>query len=1410
MTPGIAQDRAAADRYLSGASTASHLIQRQLLWIAVGVILVSGALVVLVLFYQRTQKLEAGLRQSESFAQVIEEQTTRTLQTVDQQLQLAATNLRQLEAENRLNEASARLVLRGQLDGLPYVRAMWVLDAQGRIVYDSDIGNIGVSLADREYFQIYRDQPKTQFHVGAPVLSRSTGTWLISASRPLPADKGAFKGVIVAAVEPPYFDRLWRTVDLGAGGSVALLRTDGTLMMRSPFDASAMGKNFSGGNLFKVRLVKAPAASFQDTSPIDGAMRIYAYRTLAMHPDLVVVVGQRADAVLASWRHLAMLALAVWLAGSAGVLYLSMMLRRAWQQQARADEVARQMTQRFTLAIDAAEVAVWDWDLRTDQWYATATYYTMLGYPAQDGSGDRALWLARLHPQDRPAVVALINAVRAGADVPYQYEARIQHADGSYRWVRANGRVLERDDAGKPTRLMGVRYDVNDLKRAEETQRQVFERITDAFVALDTQWCYTYVNQKAGEMLGRDPAQLVGKNIWAEFPEGVGQKFHMTYEKAMAEQTPIFLEEYYPPYDRWFENRIYPSPEGLTIYFQDITERKRAQEELRLSEENLNITLMSIGEAVIATDAAGLITRMNPTAERLTGWPVAEARGRPLAEVFRIFNARTREPALDPVKQVIEKGGLMTPSNQIGMYSRDGQEFQISNSGAPIRDQAGQIVGAVVVFSDVTEKYRTQAALQESEAGLAAAQALAHLGSWTLDLQTLRGSWSAEEFRLHYRDPALGAPSFEEFLGLIDPVDVESVKALQAGVATMAEPVTIDYRTHPALGPVRHLKATMHLVRDEQGNAVRMEGSTLDVTERRQAEALIRAGQETLRESAQHTQTILDNLFDGVLSVDEHGRIELFNKGASKVFGYSPEEVLGRSVTMLMPEQYRKGQERFLQRYRESGEGEVVDKARELEGLHKDGRTFPISLSVSKISRGDRTNFVGIVRDITQQRKDIEEIRRLAFYDSLTSLPNRRLLLDRLGQAMVTSARSGQHGALMFLDLDHFKQLNDSLGHDLGDVLLQQAANRLQACVREGDSVARLGGDEFVILLEALSVHGNEAASQAEVVANKILDAFRQTFNLRGHAHHSTPSIGIVVFMGQTQSKDDLLKRADVAMYQAKAAGRNNARFFDPAMQAAVEARDGLEKELRRGMANQEFVLHYQIQVDAGGKPIGAEALVRWNHPSRGMVPPGEFIPLAEDTGLILALGQWVLETACVQLVQWASQAATAPLTLAVNVSAIQLAQTGFVDNVVAALKKTGADPGRLKLELTESMLVRDVEGIITKMNELKTHGVGFSLDDFGTGYSSLSYLKLLPLDQLKIDRSFVRDILSDPNDAAIARTIVALGHSLGLVVIAEGVETAAQRTFLRKLGCDAFQGYFFGRPAPADAVLATHGKSRK
>lgn len=441
--------------------------------------------------------------------------------------------------------------------------------------------------------------------------------------------------------------------------------------------------------------------------------------------------------------------------------------------------------------------------------------------------------------------------------------------------------------------------------------------------------------------------------------------------------------------------------------------------------------------------------------------------------------------------------------------------------------------------------------------------------------------------------------------------------------------------------------------------------------------------------------------------------------------------------------------------------------------------------------------------DIARHRAAEDKIQHLAYFDLLTNLPNRRLLIDRLEHTLAVSARHERHGAVLFIDLDHFKTLNDTKGHNTGDLLLVEVAKRLQTCVREGDTLARLGGDEFVVIIDDLNQDSSQAAIQVEAFCSKIISAINQPYYLDGYLYHSSASIGISMFRNYEITVDELLKRADIAMYQAKSAGRNTLSFYDPAMQATLEARANLESDLRLAIEESQFKLYYQMQVDHTGKIHGAEVLIRWHHPQKGLIPPLQFIPLAEETGLILSIGQWVMKTACAQIKIWEKDPIASHLQIAVNVSACQFHDPSFVKDVIDMLQSYAIQSDRLKLELTESLVLDNVEEAVIKMQTLREVGVRFSMDDFGTGFSSLSYLTKLPLDQLKIDQTFVRNICVNQRDAVVVQTIIGMANNLGIEVIAEGVELEEQRAFLERHHCNFCQGYLFSKPLPIEEFEA-------
>lgn len=651
----------------------------------------------------------------------------------------------------------------------------------------------------------------------------------------------------------------------------------------------------------------------------------------------------------------------------------------------------------------------------------------------------------------------------------------------------------------------------------------------------------------------------------------------------------------------------------------------------------------------------------------------------------------------------------------------------------------------------------------------------------------------------------LGSNS-EQALGKDDSILFPSqAKMIRANdLRVMAENRIITYEeTLATANGDRTFLATKGPLRGADGNVIGIFGISRDITERKQDES-------RLVDSELRMRALIQAIPDLVWLKDKEGVYLSCNSRFELFFGAPESEIIGKTdydyVDKEQADFFRKNDKVAMEQGVASTNEEWVTFA-------SDGHRELLETTKTPVhnAQGEVIGVLGIGHDITERQAAADEIEHLAFYDFLTDLPNRRLMHDRLRQALTNATRRGRYGALMLIDLDNFKLLNDTLGHAIGDQLLISVAARLRASTRAGDTVARMGGDEFVVILEGLDKH-ELAAVQVEHVAANVLASLAEPHSLSlschdngliKHLYQCTSSIGITLFKDQSVSVSDLMKRADTAMYQAKSAGRNTLRFFDLAMQNVVSQRAAMEVELRNALDKQQFVLYYQAQVGSAGQIAGVEALVRWQHPERGLVAPGEFIPVAEELGLIVPLGQWVLETACLQLAAWSKEADLSHLTVAVNVSARQFGLPDMVDQVLAVVQRTGVPQHRLKLELTESLLLENADEVITKMVALKAQGIGFSLDDFGTGYSSLAYLKHLPLDQLKIDRSFVRDILIDPNDAAISKMVIVLADSMGLSVIAEGVETEEQRDLLANMGCPSYQGYLFSKPIPLDEFEA-------
>lgn len=541
---------------------------------------------------------------------------------------------------------------------------------------------------------------------------------------------------------------------------------------------------------------------------------------------------------------------------------------------------------------------------------------------------------------------------------------------------------------------------------------------------------------------------------------------------------------------------------------------------------------------------------------------------------------------------------------------------------------------------------------------------------------------------------------------------------------------------------------------------------------------------------------ILELSVEAVVCVDENQKIILFNHGAENIFGYSSEEVFGKPIDVLMPEKYRVMHHQHMQNFIESDEDSRHMKRRaEISGLKKNGEQFPAEASISKVHVNGKVIVTSILQDITDRKQAYEKLDHQANHDSLTNLPNRTLLNDRLKHAFERGRRDNSKVAVLFLDLDRFKSVNDTLGYSVGDKLLVEVSERLTSRMREEDTIGRLVGDEFLIFMEGLN-----KASDAGILAQKLADSFVDPFMIEGHELFMSTSIGISIFPDNGEKQSEQISNADVAMYQAKKGDKNSYRFYSQDLTTVAVERAMMESHLRSALKRNELILHYQPQLSLKtGEIIGAEALVRWQHPEMGMVSPSKFIPLAEECGLIVPIGEWVLRMACKQMVAWKKKGY--PLNLmAVNVAGAQITRINLASLVKDVLKETGLKAQHLELEITEGFVMHDPRQAIRLLHELKKLGTVLAIDDFGTGHSSLAYLKQFPIDKLKMDQSFVKNVTNDKHDDAIARAIITLGHALDLNVIAEGVETEEQQDFLRSEDCDEGQGYLYSRPVAAEA----------
>jgi diguanylate cyclase (GGDEF)-like protein/PAS domain S-box-containing protein len=826
---------------------------------------------------------------------------------------------------------------------------------------------------------------------------------------------------------------------------------------------------------------------------------------------------------------------------------------------------------------------------------------------------------------------------------------------------------------------------------------------------------------------------------------------------------------------------------------KDITERKRAEMQLRESEERYRSTFEQAAVGIVHASFEGSFLRCNPRFAEIVGYLQEEIPGMAFHQVMLPED----EPENEAIRRRIANGDASASTWEKRYRRKDGSLTWVRVTVSAQRDAMGRPLHSIALVEDINDRKAAEERLAAVQEALRASEeryrtvfetsvdgmALSHLS----DGRYVDVNKAFLDLMGFDREEVIGRTSVDLNLWTEPEVRRKLVDELRRN-SFFRDTETRFIRKNGE--PIWLLLS---------GSAIEIEGIPCilsvmrDISAAKAAEEGLAKAQVAVRASEERYRLVFQTSPDFVtIARLNDGTYIDANQAFFDATGFKAKEVIGRTSLEINFWADPRDREGFVQILRQNS------NCRNLEARFrkKNGEIFSGLMSASVMELDGVPCILCITRDISEAKAAEDKIRSLAFYDSLTGLPNRRLLMERLRQTLASSMRNPRQQALLLVGMDNFKTLNETLGHQTGDLLLQTAARRLNTCLGEDGPAARLSGDEFLVVLEDLSGSAEEAAARAQATAEKIIATIGQPYLLGGRAVSSTASIGITFFGDRPVTANEILQQADIALDQSKTAGRNTVRFFAPALQTAVNARAALEDDLRQGIAINQFVLYYQPQVDRN-RLIGAEALIRWNHPARGLLAPGEFIPLAEETGLILPLGNWVLETACAQIAAFAGRAETAHIAISVNISARQFRQPNFVHLVLAALDRTGANPRNLELELTESMLVEDIEDVIAKMTALKVHGLRFSLDDFGTGYSSLAYLRRLPLDQLKIDRSFVRDILMDSSSGAIAQTILSLSSAMGLPVIAEGVETEEQRAFLTGLGCHSFQGYLFSRPLP-------------
>ncbi|QKT02615.1 EAL domain-containing protein [Ectothiorhodospiraceae bacterium 2226] len=912
-----------------------------------------------------------------------------------------------------------------------------------------------------------------------------------------------------------------------------------------------------------------------------------------------------------------------------------------------------------------------------------------------------------------------------------------------------------------------------------------------AVLAVSSSLRVLHANRAAGELLQLDHAAMAGR-LLLDLPALAPLKEPVTQLDISGEVPDLPLLE--GPGGRWLDARLMrweraPSPThdsidacALVVMLEDVTERERlrGQAEAAAARNQTIVTLAPDGIVII--DALGTIQTFNHAAEKMFGYQADEVIGKNVSMLMPSPHRENHDAYLADYHGRRGKPlGVNMGYRELMGQRKDGQVFPLELAVSEVALDDG--TGFIGTLRDIEERKRTEADLQHSRRRLAEAQRIARLGNWYWNVDTGYLHWSDELYRIFGLKRHAGAPTLDTYLALLHPQDRAGVEAKLQQALDGGPLYESHHRILRSDGTVRWIHVRGEITRAMSRRAIHVVGTVQDVTERHEA-------QEQMRKLSSAVEQTAD-----IVSITDHrGRIEYVNAAFESVTGYTRAEAIGRKPSMVSSGKH--SHEFYVNVWETLLRGEPFREV--FINRRKSGELYYEEKTITPLrnSQGEVTHFVSTGKDITERMQAQERLHFLAHYDPLTGLPNRALFMDRMERALARARRTQSNVCVMFLDMDRFKLVNDSFGHTVGDGLLRDFALRLQDTLRETDTAARFGGDEFVILLEDI-----KCEADAEAVAAKLLASLTHPFRLEEREFYATVSVGVCCSSQGGQGSAELLKNADAAMYRAKNQGRNRYAFFEPEMDVGVHQRLELEGALRRALDHKEFELEYQPIVDATGKVLALEALLRWRRADGVQIAPLEFIPLLEDTGLIVPVGEWVLATACQAKKGWEA-AGFHELDVAVNISAAQFEGQALAATVERILGEQGVEPANVHLEITESLLMRDLPRALETMGALHALGVQLAVDDFGTGYSSLNYLKRFPIRSVKVDRTFVQDIVHDANDHAIVAAVLHMCESLGLTAVAEGVENAEQLELLRRLGCSHMQGFYFARPLAASAVL--------